>query len=101
MADTTEREPQARSVSELEARIDPWLAHMRWRPGFERWRQQRIDQEHHQSEALRLLGQALAIPERGSPIAKPEPAENPKSKIQNLQLLDMGCGMGGFAVAAA
>ena len=80
---------------ELEARIDPWLAHMRWRPGFARWRQGRIDQEHHQAEALRLLDQALSAAEPATE------AGDPKSKIQSLQLLDMGCGMGGFAVAAA
>jgi 2-polyprenyl-3-methyl-5-hydroxy-6-metoxy-1,4-benzoquinol methylase len=102
MADTTEREPEARTVSELEARIDPWLAHMRWRPGFESWRQQRIDQEHHQSEALRLLGQALAIAETGATISEGVASvENRKPKAADLQLLDMGCGMGGFAVAAA
>jgi len=80
MADSTERE--------LEARIDPWLAHMRWRPDFARWRQQRIEQEHHQAEALRLLGQAL------------DAAGEPQG-VARLRLLDMGCGMGGFAVAAA
>lgn len=90
MNDTTEREPETRIARELEARIDPWLAHMRWRPGFARWRQQRIEQERHQGEALRLLGQAISIG-----------GQNPESNIQNLQLLDMGCGMGGFAVAAA
>src|SRR5688572_17103114 len=87
MDNITEREPVARTA-ELEARIDPWLAHMRWRPGFARWRQQRIDQEHHQAEALRLLGQALGA--AGAPHG-----------AAGLRLLDMGCGMGGFAVAAA
>lgn len=75
------------TATALAARIDPWLAHMRWRPDFARWREQRIHQEQHQGEALRLLAAALATaPARTAP-----PAD----------LLDLGCGMGGFAVAAA
>jgi SAM-dependent methyltransferase len=72
---------------DLAARIDPWLAHMCWRPGFAEWRAQRIHQEHHQDEALHLLDAALRTGGR--------------LPGQKLHLLDMGCGMGGFAVAAA
>lgn len=71
---------------ELAARIDPWLAHMRWRPNFVEWREARLHQEDHQSEALRLLDQGLTI--------------SAASSI-NATLLDLGCGMGGFAVAVA
>jgi len=76
---------------ELAARIDPWLAHMRWRPNFAQWREQRLHQEEHQGEALSLLRQGLQI----------EPEATLHAAISDLHLLDLGCGMGGFAVAAA
>ncbi len=72
---------------ELTTRIDPWLSHMRWRPDFARWREQRIHQEQYQGEALRLLDATLALP--------------PPTTTPPTDLLDLGCGMGGFAVAAA
>lgn len=74
--------------AELAAHIDPWLAHMRWRADFDQWRQQRIYQERYQQEALRLLHAGLKLAAAGQP-------------DQTLRLLDLGCGMGGFAVAAA
>lgn len=77
--------------AELVARIEPWLAHMRWRPGFEEWRKQRIEQEVHQQEALQLLEQGLELTVRGRRSGGGE---------QDVYLLDVGCGMGGFAVAA-
>lgn len=79
---------QQASEAELAACIDPWLEHMRWRPDFARWREQRIHQEQYQHEALRLLREGLT-------------AGGLSSDIQHLRLLDLGCGMGGFAVAAA
>lgn len=74
--------------AELAARIDPWLTHMRWRPNFERWREQRIHQEAFQHEPIALLQAGLRLAERGDDLA-------------GLQLFDVGCGMGGFAVAVA
>jgi SAM-dependent methyltransferase len=69
-------------VSELEQAIDPWLHHMTWRRDFGAWRERRINQELYQSERLALLEQL------GGPVA-------------GRRLLDLGAGMGGFAVAAA
>jgi ubiquinone/menaquinone biosynthesis C-methylase UbiE len=72
----------------LAAAIDPWLTHMRWRPHFAEWRQKRIEQERHQGEALMLACEALAAAGR-------------TPTLDGRMLFDLGCGMGGFAVAAA
>ncbi|MGQ9829756.1 MAG: class I SAM-dependent methyltransferase [Roseiflexus sp.] len=68
--------------AELEQAIDPWLRHMRWRRDFARWRERRINQEAYQSERLARLEQMTG-------------------PINGMRLLDLGAGMGGFAVAAA
>lgn len=68
--------------SHLEAAIEPWLAHMRWRRDFDSWRERRINQERYQDERLQQLERVVG------PLA-------------GLRLLDLGAGMGGFAVAAA
>jgi 2-polyprenyl-3-methyl-5-hydroxy-6-metoxy-1,4-benzoquinol methylase len=80
------------SEANLIARIDPWLAHMRWRPDFARWREQRIHQEQYQQEALQLLRAGLACAAAAGRL---------QHDGRGLRLLDLGCGMGGFAVAAA
>jgi 2-polyprenyl-3-methyl-5-hydroxy-6-metoxy-1,4-benzoquinol methylase len=84
---TIEETELAQIDQELAARIDPWLAHMRWRPNFDNWRQARLHQEDHQKEALRLLEQGRAL------------AHSPA--LEQSSMLDLGCGMGGFAVAVA
>jgi SAM-dependent methyltransferase len=68
--------------TELEQAIDPWLQHMRWRRDFARWRERRINQEAYQSERLARLEQIAG-------------------RVDGVRLLDLGAGMGGFAVAAA
>lgn len=68
--------------SPLEVAIEPWLAHMRWRSDYEQWRERRINQEYYQQERLNLL-------------------ERTVGPIAGLRILDLGAGMGGFAVAAA
>jgi SAM-dependent methyltransferase len=68
--------------TELEQAIDPWLRHMRWRRDFARWRERRINQEAYQSERLARLEQIAG-------------------RVDGVRLLDLGAGMGGFAVAAA
>ncbi len=68
--------------SELEQAIDPWLQHMRWRRDFARWRERRVNQEAYQSERLARLEQIAG-------------------QVEGLRVLDLGAGMGGFAVAAA
>ncbi|NJP05193.1 MAG: class I SAM-dependent methyltransferase [Chloroflexaceae bacterium] len=84
-------------IDDLSAQIDPWLSHMTWRPDFERWRQQRLHQEDYQDAPLTLLRQGLALTRRAALVdpTMPDPAW-----LSGLQLLDLGCGMGGFAVAA-
>jgi SAM-dependent methyltransferase len=67
---------------ELEKAIDPWLQHMLWRRDYATWRERRINQELYQAERLDQL----------SRVAGP---------LAGLRLLDLGAGMGGFAVAAA
>lgn len=68
--------------SPLEQAIDPWLQHMTWRRDYERWRERRINQEQYQGERLAMLERAAG-------------------PLPGMALLDLGAGMGGFAVAAA
>jgi SAM-dependent methyltransferase len=68
--------------TDLEQAIDPWLQHMTWRRDYLRWRERRINQERYQAERIAQL-------ER---IAGP---------VAGMRLLDLGAGMGGFAVATA
>lgn len=65
----------------LTAAIEPWLAHMRWRPDFAAWRERRLWQERHQADRVARV-RALA-PAAGATV------------------LDLGCGMGGLSVALA
>lgn len=67
--------------SPLETAIEPWLAHMRWRSDYAQWRERRINQEYYQQDRLNLL-------------------ERTVGPIAGLRILDLGAGMGGFAVAA-
>ena len=77
-----ERVPPAQVDARLEAEIDPWLQHMRWRRDFEQWRERRVNQERYQAARLRQFEQ----------VAGP---------LAGRIVLDVGAGMGGFAVAAA
>ena len=72
----------AQTTTELEQAIDPWLQHMTWRRDFARWRERRINQEQYQHERLAQL-------------------ERVAGALPGLCVLDLGAGMGGFAVAAA
>ncbi|HEY0736075.1 MAG TPA: class I SAM-dependent methyltransferase [Herpetosiphonaceae bacterium] len=67
---------------QLVAAIEPWLQHMRWRSNFAEWRERRINQERYQQARIDQL-EAIAGP------------------LDRQVLLDVGAGMGGFAVAAA
>jgi SAM-dependent methyltransferase len=66
--------------AELTRRIDRWLAHMTWRPDFERWRAGRIWQEREQDERLRLIARY-------------------GGSLERRRILDLGSGMGGTSVA--
>jgi ubiquinone/menaquinone biosynthesis C-methylase UbiE len=68
--------------TELEQAIDPWLQHMTWRRDYDSWRERRINQERYQGERLAEL-------------------ERVAGGLRGLRVLDLGAGMGGFAVAAA
>lgn len=67
---------------QLVAAIEPWLQHMRWRSNFDEWRERRINQERYQQARIQQLEE----------IAGP---------LDRQVLLDVGAGMGGFAVAAS
>ncbi|MEF3276043.1 MAG: class I SAM-dependent methyltransferase [Chloroflexus sp.] len=67
---------------QLAAAIDPWLQHMTWRRDFAAWRERRLHQERYQDERL---AQVRAV----------------VGSLNGVRLLDVGAGMGGFAVAAA
>lgn len=66
--------------AELTRRIDHWLAHMTWRPDFERWREGRIWQERQQDERLRVIARYGGA-------------------LLGRRILDLGSGMGGTSVA--
>ncbi|WP_322815496.1 class I SAM-dependent methyltransferase [Chloroflexus sp.] len=67
---------------QLAAAIDPWLQHMIWRRDFAAWRERRLHQEQYQTERLAQVQQVMGL-------------------VSDLRILDLGAGMGGFAVAAA
>lgn len=67
---------------QLVSAIEPWLQHMRWRSDFPQWRERRIHQEHYQDDRLAQI-------------------ERVSGPIERQFMLDVGAGMGGFAVAAA
>ncbi len=70
--------PNPEIESELERQIEPWLAHMRWRADYDEWRKKRIWQENYQRETI---------------------AEVENLAAREGRVLDLGAGMGGFAVA--
>ncbi len=72
----------SRIEEQLVAAIEPWLQHMRWRANFAEWRERRINQERYQAARLSQL-ESIAGP------------------LDRQIMLDVGAGMGGFAVAAA
>lgn len=71
--------PSADVEQTLEAQIEPWLAHMRWRSDFAEWRTRRLWQENYQTDALAQVERYTLV--------------------RNARVLDLGAGMGGFAVA--
>jgi len=70
------------SIDALATAIDPWLAHMTWRRDYQSWRERRLLQEQFQGERISQISRFA-----GSLVGK--------------NILDLGAGMGGFAVAAA
>lgn len=81
--------PEASDVDgELEAAIEPWLEHMRWRADFEGWREGRLWQEKRQQGTLKNLRAFLRAAEGEDTLA-------------GRLVLDLGCGMGGLSTALA
>ncbi len=74
--------PAIQSIDALAQAIDPWLQHMTWRRDYVTWRERRLYQEQYQAERI------VQIERHARPLA-------------GARLLDLGAGMGGFAVAAA
>lgn len=74
-------EPQ-QPIDALASAIDPWLQHMTWRRDFVHWRERRLFQEQFQAERIAQI-------------------ERHAGSLTGTHLLDLGAGMGGFAVAAA
>src|SRR5215213_121750 len=85
---------------ELEAAIEPWLEHMRWRTDFEGWREGRLWQEKRQQGTLKNLRAFLRVAPRPSAARAAEGAEVEDSLAGRL-VLDLGCGMGGLSTALA
>jgi 2-polyprenyl-3-methyl-5-hydroxy-6-metoxy-1,4-benzoquinol methylase len=73
---------------ELEAAIEPWLEHMRWRSDFESWREGRLWQEKRQAGTLKNLRAFLR-------------AATNEDSLAGRVVLDLGCGMGGLSTALA
>lgn len=68
-------------IDALANAIDPWLQHMTWRRDYRTWRERRLYQEQYQTERIAQI-------------------EEYAGSLRGLRLLDLGAGMGGFAVAA-
>lgn len=83
MEQTVSTQPTAvLPVDALTAAIDPWLQHMTWRRDYVTWRERRLYQERFQHERIAQISHYTGA-------------------FTGLQMLDLGAGMGGFAVAAA
>jgi len=81
MTMTVQKYATTETEAELTALVDRWTAHMRWRKNYDRWREDRLWQEDHQTARLR----AIARQTKG---------------VTSTRVLDIGSGMGGFLVAA-
>ena len=82
---------------ELEAAIDPWLEHMRWRADFANWREGRLWQEKRQKGTLKNLRAFLRV------AAQSDGREGAQTEdvLAGRLILDLGCGMGGLSTALA
>ncbi len=80
----------------LEAAIDPWLEHMRWRADFEQWREGRLWQEQKQANTLNHLRSFLRL-RAGTNDGTAATSDS----LAGKKVLDLGSGMGGLATALA
>lgn len=88
---------------ELEAAIDPWLEHMRWRADFAEWREGRLWQEKKQQGTLNHLRAFLRFAGQlnGNGSGEMAADSQPKDALSGRLILDLGCGMGGLTTALA
>jgi 2-polyprenyl-3-methyl-5-hydroxy-6-metoxy-1,4-benzoquinol methylase len=84
---------------ELEAAIDPWLEHMRWRTDFAQWREGRLWQEKKQQGTLNHLRSFLRVADKQN--GNGSAGSQPKDSLTGRLVLDLGCGMGGLTTALA
>jgi 2-polyprenyl-3-methyl-5-hydroxy-6-metoxy-1,4-benzoquinol methylase len=86
----------------LEAAIDPWLEHMRWRADFEAWREGRLWQEKRQQKTLNHLRAFLRLVEENfDSRAKAVGDSSARDILAGRLILDLGSGMGGLSTALA
>jgi 2-polyprenyl-3-methyl-5-hydroxy-6-metoxy-1,4-benzoquinol methylase len=95
---------------ELEAAIEPWLEHMRWRTDFPHWREGRLWQEKRQKGTLNNLRAFLRVATSRSNMnggrasngdARAVEATQTDNELAGRLVLDLGCGMGGLSTALA
>lgn len=88
---------------ELEAAIEPWLEHMRWRADFSSWREGRLWQEKRQKGTLDNLRAFLRAASRSDVNGDARAAEGAQTEneLAGRLVLDLGCGMGGLSTALA
>lgn len=86
---------------ELEAAIEPWLEHMRWRSDFEAWRDGRLWQEKRQQGTLKNLRAFLKVSSHSDGARKFENDKPGGDSLAGRLVLDLGCGMGGLSTALA
>src|SRR3712207_6246021 len=86
---------------ELEAAIEPWLEHMRWRADFEGWREGRLWQEKRQQGTLKNLRAFLKAASRSNADARASESVKADDSLAGRLVLDLGCGMGGLSTALA
>lgn len=96
--------------SELEAAIEPWLEHMRWRADFPDWREGRLWQEKRQKGTLNNLRAFLKVAARSGVNGDAHASDGDARAAEGTQkddvlagrlVLDLGCGMGGLSTALA
>jgi 2-polyprenyl-3-methyl-5-hydroxy-6-metoxy-1,4-benzoquinol methylase len=95
---------------ELEAAIEPWLEHMRWRADFRSWRDGRLWQEKRQKGTLNNLRAFLRAASRpnvngnaraSNGDARADEVAQTGDALAGRLVLDLGCGMGGLSTALA
>lgn len=94
------REKELEVNRALEAAIDPWLEHMRWRADFTSWREGRLWQEKKQQTTLNHLRAFLHVAEECSSRAQAAQS-SARDILEGRLILDLGSGMGGLSTALA